>query len=409
MNQLAPKSMQLHIALTGRTNSGKSSLMNLIAGQDCSIISPLPGTTTDAVETTMELRPLGPVRLLDTAGTGDDTSLGQYRIARTMRVLDRADIMLLVVSSGYFGEPEKQLLSAAKTRGIPVIPVVNKCDAAYPDENFSAMLAGECGNPPLYCAGNGGVPRGEFLPLLKDALLAVCPDDFLNPPHLLGDLLRSGDTAVFIVPIDMQAPRGRLIMPQVQSIRDALDNDAAVMTVRENHYLEALENLRRRPALVVCDSQVLPLMIKNTPADIPCTTFSILMSRIKGDLASLAAGAQAISSLRSGNKVLIAEACTHHAGPADIGRVKIPRLLEKAAGGKLDITVCAGHDFQISGDFSLAVMCGCCMLNRRETLRRIERAAASGVPVTNYGMAIAAASGALDRVLEPFGSVLLRQ
>ena len=406
--ETAPRSMRLQIAVAGRTNSGKSSFMNLIAGQDVAITSPVPGTTTDVVEKAMELRPLGPVLFLDTAGIDDETTLGSRRIERSVRAFDRADVILLVTEAGVWGTAEERMLAAAKERKVSLIAVVNKIDRAAPSPEFIAKLKEATGFDPVCVSSTGGAAeRDRVLPLLKDALLAGCPDDFLEPPPLLGDLVKPGDTVILIVPVDIQAPKGRLILPQVQAVRDALDSDALCYVVKESDYARALGNLREKPALVVCDSQVVDLMVRETPPDVVCTTFSILFARLKGDMPVLAAGAGRIRSLKPGDRIFIAEACTHHSSDDDIGRVKIPRWLAKRVGGELDVTVGAGRDYPYDlSSYKLVIHCGSCMLNRRETLRRIETARRSGVPVTNYGMAISACHGVLERVLSPFPEAL---
>ena len=250
----APRSMRLQIAVAGRTNSGKSSFLNLIAGQDVAITSPVPGTTTDVVEKPMELRPLGPVLFLDTAGVDDETALGGRRVERSERAFNRADVLLLVTGAGVWGVPEENMLAAARDRKVSLIPVVNKIDEQPPAPEFLVMLKEKCGFEPLCVSSTGGAAERErVLPLLKDALLAACPEDFIQAPPLLGDLVRPGDTVVMIVPVDVQAPKGRLILPQVQAIRDALDHDCLALVVKETEFRKALEQLRTPPALVVCD------------------------------------------------------------------------------------------------------------------------------------------------------------
>ncbi len=395
----APDSISLCVAIFGRTNAGKSTLMNLIAGQQRSITSPVPGTTADSVTKAMELRPIGPVLFIDTAGLDDTGVLGAERIAAARKIYDRADVIILAVKSNQLGEAEEEIISAASERKIKTVPVITHADIEAPQRGFSAMLQDKTGTKPIVSDGN----RDRLLTALSGALLAAAPDDVFMPPPLLGDLVKPGDTVVLIVPIDKQAPAGRLIMPQVQTIRDAIDHGAIPVICRDSEYLETLNKLKNPPALVICDSQVADFMVKNTPEEILCTTFSILFSRLKGDIKAYAAGAEAIGSLKPGDRVLIAEGCTHHAADDDIGRVKIPRLLEKMAGGKLNVTVSSGHDFPADlSEYKLAVHCGGCMLNRRETLRRISLAVAAGVPITNYGMAISFCRKVFNRVMKPF-------
>lgn len=392
--ETTPKSLRLHIALFGRTNVGKSSFLNLIAGQEVSIVSEQPGTTTDVVEKTMELPPIGPVVFIDTAGLDDTTALGGKRIEKTGKVFDRADVILLICEGDQFGEFEKAVCDkAGKT---PVIKIANKSD----------LVRATCMSP-LQCNSTDLSSREKVLSQLKARLLDVCPEEFIQPPPLVGDLVKPGGIAVLIVPIDLQAPKGRLILPQVSTIRDALDNDAAALVVKEREYAHMLNQLKSPPDLVICDSQVVLKMIGDTPDSVPCTTFSILFARLKGDLPKLAAGAAAIDRLKDGDKVLIAESCSHHAAEDDIGRVKIPRWLRQYSGCELQIDLCAGRDFPDNlSEYSLVVQCGGCMHNRREILSRIEKCEAAGVPVTNYGLCISQTQGVLKRVLSPFPAAL---
>ena len=402
-----PKSLRLQIALFGRANVGKSSFLNLISGQDVAITSPVPGTTTDVVEKTMELLPLGPVVFLDTAGIDDVTELGAERVKRSMRVFNRADIAVVLCEAERWGTPEETILAEAKEHKIPVVAVVNKCDLREPDAAFLARLKEAGVKSAVAVSSVHREKRENYIADFKKALIENVPEDFIVTPPLIGDLVKPGGLVVLIVPIDLQAPKGRLILPQVQTIRDALDHDAAILTVKEDGYAKVLENLKNPPDLVVCDSQVVKRMVAETPAGIPCTTFSILLSRLKGDMLLMARGTAAIDALRPGDKVLIAEACSHHATKDDIGRVKIPRWLGQFAGEGLDVQVYAGRDYPENlSDFKLVIHCGGCMLNRREVLSRIQTAAKAGVPVTNYGMCISYVQGVLERVLTPFPAAL---
>jgi [FeFe] hydrogenase H-cluster maturation GTPase HydF len=391
-----PKSLRLHIALFGRTNVGKSSFLNLVAGQDVAIVSSQPGTTTDVVEKTMELLPIGPVVFLDTAGLDDPTSLGEKRIDKTKKVFDRADVILLLHEGSKVTEFEQSVEARAAGKQIPVIKIANKSDV-------SDLLDWS----DLSCNSTDLSSRDKVLGALKAELIAVCPDEFIQPPRLLGDLLPSGGLALLIIPIDLEAPKGRIILPQVQVIRDALDGDAATLIVKENRYREMLARLNRLPDLVVCDSQVVDRMVEETPPSVPCTTFSILFARLKGDLETFARGTAAIEQLRGGGKVLIAESCSHHAVEDDIGRVKIPQWLRQYVDAELDIDVFAGRDFPDNlSEYQLAVQCGGCMQNRREVLSRIEKCESAGVPITNYGLCISQTQGVLERVLSPFPAAL---
>ncbi|VGO14281.1 tRNA modification GTPase MnmE [Pontiella desulfatans] len=392
----APKSLRLHIALFGRTNVGKSSFLNLVAGQDVSIVSEQAGTTTDVVEKPMELLPIGPVVFLDTAGIDDTTALGEKRIDRTERVFDRADVILLLHEGCQTTDFEKSVEAKAAEKKIPVINVANKADLSNPsDPSF------------LRCNSTDLASRDHVLAALKAELLRVCPDEFITPPPLMGDLVKPGGLAMLVVPIDLQAPKGRLILPQVQTIRDALDNDAASLVCKEREYAHMLAILKQKPDVAICDSQMVLKMVADTPPEIPCTTFSILFARLKGDLRKFARGAAAIDKLEPGDKVLIAESCSHHALEDDIGRVKIPRWLRQYVGVDVRIDVYSGRDFPDNlSEYKLAVQCGGCMQNRREVLSRIEKCEAAGVPITNYGMCIAQTQGVLRRVLSPFPAAL---
>lgn len=398
--------MRLHIALFGRTNVGKSSLLNAVAGQDVSITSPVPGTTTDVVEKSMELLPLGPVVFLDTAGLGDETELGEARMERTRRVLNRADVVLLVCESGVFTQHEEEVVEQARGRKLPLIIVINKVDLVPPGDGFVKKLRLKADGV-LACAATDAEKRESLVNELKMLIGTVLSDEFRNPPPLVGDLLPPGGLAVLIIPIDLQAPKGRLILPQVQTIRDALDNDAAALVVKEREYTFMLDRLTQPPDLVICDSQVVLKMVADTPDDIPCTTFSILFARLKGDLQTLARGAAAIDNLQSGDRVLIAESCSHHALEDDIGRVKIPRWLRQYTGAALEMESCAGRDFPDNlAEYKLVIQCGGCMNNRAEMLSRLQRCAAAGVPITNYGLAISQTQGVLKRALSPFPAAL---
>lgn len=385
-----PRALRLHIGFFGRTNAGKSTLFNLFSGQDVSLISPVPGTTTDPVEKAMELYPVGPVQLIDTAGFFDAGILGRARESRSRKVLERTDLALLVLRE--WGEVESEILAALKEAKIPTILVVNGAEVSDLPENLPVLR--------VNAADPGS--RDRFLTEFKAAALPLLPEDFVTPPPVARQLVKPGDLVMLIVPIDIQAPRGRLILPQVQVIRDLLDGDSTCLVVKENRYAETLAKLKNLPDLVICDSQVVKFMIEQTPPEVPCTTFSILMAALKGDIAKLFAGAKKIFELKDGDQVLIAESCTHHATCEDIGRVKIPRLLARASGAKLKFTVVSGHDFPENlADFALIVHCGSCMFSRREFLARLARAELADVPITNYGMAISACTQVLDRVIAP--------
>ena len=402
MTAPTPKGLRLHIALFGRRNVGKSSLLNAVTRQQVSIVSPIAGTTTDPVEKPMELLPLGPVLFVDTAGIDDAGTLGEMRVQKTRQVLERADLGVVVAEAGKWGEFEEHLLAELADRKIPAIVVFNKADAAEPDP----VLWEQLGQRQLRRVRVSALKLtgiAEF----RQALLEAAPADFIDHPAILGDLVGPGEMAVLVVPIDKEAPRGRLILPQVQAIRDLLDNDAFCLVVKERELRSALERLKSPPRLVVIDSQAFLKVAADTPREVPLTSFSILMSRFKGDLTEQVQGALAIEHLRGGDRVLIAEACSHHPIGEDIGRVKIPRWLTQFVGGQLHFEHVQGHDFPSDlSSYSLVVHCGACMWNRREMLGRILRCQHAGVPVTNYGLAIAYSLGIFERALEPFPAAL---
>ena len=402
----APKSLRLQIGLFGRTNVGKSSFLNLVAGQDVAITSPVAGTTTDVVEKSMELLPLGPVVFLDTAGLDDRSVLAEARLRKTVRIFDRADVITLVVEPNTWTDYEERILEEAKKRETPLIVVVNKIDLAPPSADFIGEIHSKTSRV-ISCSGVDLDHRDPVVHQYKKFLIEVCPEDFLKPPPLVGDLLPEGGLAVLIVPIDLEAPKGRLILPQVQTIREALDFDASALVVKEMGYARSLSNLKTSPHLVICDSQVVLKMVSDTPEQIPCTTFSILFARNKGDLAELARGAAVIETLRPGDRILIAEACSHHAIEDDIGRVKIPRWVRQYVGGDLRIDVSSGRDYPENlKDYRLIIHCGGCMLTRREMLARIQKAREERVPITNYGLSISFSQGVIQRVLSPFPAAL---
>lgn len=397
-----PKANRLHVAIFGRTNVGKSSLLNYILGQDLAITSPEPGTTTDVVEKAAELLPLGPVLFLDTAGLDDTSSLAQLRIQKTEGVFNRADVILLVTEGETWSSYEEIVLQKAQQKQIPVISVVNKIDLVTPSSMFLEKLENLTGRVVTLSTRNE-TDRNTAIDLLKRYLIEAAPDDFMATPSLVADLLPPEGLVLLVIPIDMEAPKGRLILPEVQTIRDTLDHDAAALVVKEHQLAATLRNLRRLPDLAVCDSQAIRQVEAEVPMEVPCTTFSILFARQKGNLTAAAEGAAVITTLHPGDRILIAESCSHHPLQDDIGRAKIPRWLKEYVGGDLAIDVSAGRDYPKDLDqYRLVIHCGGCMLNRREMLSRIQKAKEAAVPITNYGMAISLTQGVLRRVLTPF-------
>ncbi len=400
--QDTPKGLRLHIGIFGKRNSGKSTLMNALIGQSVSIVSAHPGTTTDPVEKAYELAPLGAVVFIDTAGLDDEGELGALRVQKTRTVLERVDLALIVVDDGRVGTLERALIATLREQKTPFVVVFNKADLAQPDKAQLIDLAADNVESAVVCAA-----QGSGIDLLKEAMFRQAPESGLEDARLIGDLIGPGDVVVLVVPIDLGAPKGRLILPQVQTLRDILDSDATGMMVKERELPDALARLTAPPKLVVCDSQVVLKVAADTPREIPLTTFSILMARFKGDMIGLAEGAGAIQRLQPGDRVLISEACSHHALADDIGRVKIPRWLRQFAGGNLEIDVKSGRDFPDDlSPYSLIIQCGGCTVTRRQMLARQYRAIRQCVPMTNYGMAISVVQGVLDRSLHCFPAAL---
>ena len=397
-----PKSLRLHIAFFGRRNVGKSSLLNALTRQQVSIVSPVAGTTTDPVEKPMELLPLGPVLFIDTAGIDDTGDLGALRVQKTRKVLERTDLAVLVAETGAWGNFEEEILRKLSLHKTPVVVVFNKIDTAEPDAALVAKLSGE-----KIRVVRTSAARGMGILDLRQALLDSAPPDFIDSPAIVGDLVGPGQLVVLVVPIDKEAPKGRLIQPQVLAIRDLLDSDSYCLVVKERELRSALAQLKSPPKLVVTDSQAFLKVAADTPHNVPLTSFSILMSRFKGELLAQVQGTLAIENLRGGDRVLIAEACSHHPIGEDIGRVKIPRWLTQCTGEKLRIEHVQGRDFPADlADYKLVIHCGSCMWNRREMLSRILRCQQAGVPITNYGLTIAYSLGIFERALEPFPAAL---
>lgn len=389
-----PVANRLHIAIFGKRNAGKSSLINALTNQDIALVSETAGTTTDPVYKTMELLPIGPVVFIDTAGLDDEGDLGELRIKKTKAVMDKTDLGLLVVTSDSDLALEKEWLFELKKRNIKVLGVINKIDEKDIDiKPFEDMF-----KIPFVKVS---AKDKKNIETLKRAIFENAPMDF-ERSTIVGDIIKPKDSILLVAPQDIQAPKGRLILPQVQVLRDVLDAGAMACIVKDSELKESLENLSKID-LVITDSQVFKYVNETIPKDMPLTSFSILMARYKGELKTLIEGAYAIDSLKEGDKVLIAEACTHHPLEGDIGRQKLPKWLEDRAGEKLDITVRAGADFEEDlSKYRLIVHCGACMFNRKQMMSRILKAKELGVPITNYGIAIAYMNGILNRVVEVF-------
>lgn len=396
--QNTPRGMRLHIGIFGKRNAGKSSILNKLTKQDISIVSEIAGTTTDPVEKAMELLPLGPVLFVDTAGIDDEGSLGDLRIQKTRKIFDRVDVAIIVCDSPDWGSFEQSLYEEFKSRNIPMIAVFNKIDL-YTDTDKTKQQQQNIPLEPVLVSAKENTGIKE----LKEKIINSAPEEFLNAPSVVSDLVPAGEIAILVVPIDLEAPKGRLILPQVQTIRDLLDNDSMVMVAKERELKEALDRLKKPPALVITDSQAFLKVSADVPKEIKLTSFSILFARFKGELNEFVKGTLTIDKLKTGDKILICESCTHHAIGDDIGRIKIPRWLTQYVGGKLEFEHYAGHDFPENiKNYKLIIHCGACMTNRREILSRIMKANEAGVPITNYGLTIAYSLGIFERALEPF-------
>lgn len=386
-----PKSNRLHISIFGKTNAGKSSLINAITNQSLSVVSNVPGTTTDPVSKSMELLPLGPIVLVDTAGLDDTGSLGELRINKTKEVIDKTDLAVLVFDACNANlDNELEWYHDLKLKNIPVIGVINKIDLCKDNcnsikSNFDIPFIEISAKEKINISG------------LKKLIIENAPIDF-EMPTILGDIIKPKDKVVLVAPQDIQAPKGRLILPQVQVIRDILDNDGLALTVKDTELIDILEGLKEEPSLVITDSQMFKKVNALIPEHLRLTSFSILMARYKGDLDLLVKGAKTINNLKPNDKVLIAEACTHHALKGDIAREKLPHLLEKKVGGKLDIVNISGSDFPYNlSEYKLIIHCGACMFTRKQFLSRLEHTKEQNIPITNFGVALAELNGILDR------------
>ncbi|PRR78899.1 tRNA modification GTPase MnmE [Clostridium liquoris] len=393
------KGNRLHIAIFGKRNAGKSSIINALTNQQIAIVSDKAGTTTDPVYKAMELLPIGPVMMIDTAGLDDFGEVGELRIKKTKQVMDKTDLAILVFTSESEELTlEKRWYEELSSKNIPVIGVINKIDKLEVNEEY---FKGKFNIPFVKVSAK----ENTNIDKLKDTIIEKAPLNF-ERSTLVGDIINPKDVVLLVAPQDIQAPKGRLILPQVQTIRDILDKDAVVITVKDSELEYFINKLNFKPDLVITDSQVFKKVNEIVPKDIPLTSFSILMARYKGDLKSLIKGAKAIDSLKPGDKVLIAEACTHHALKGDIGREKIPNWLNEKAGGELQIKVSAGSDFPDDiKNYKLIIHCGACMFNRKQMMSRILKAKNYDVPITNYGIAIAHINGILKRVTEVFKDI----
>jgi [FeFe] hydrogenase H-cluster maturation GTPase HydF len=398
-----PSGSRLHISIFGRRNAGKSSLINALTNQQAAIVSPVAGTTTDPVTKAMEILPLGPVVITDTAGIDDEGDLGALRIEKTLRVIDRTDIAVLVLDPVHPPDTwEEELLARLRAGKRPVVAAITHADLPVNADAAQAWAAAQ----ELPTARVSTV-TGQGIEDVKRLLIAALPGA-VQQPSVLEGLVHPGDCVVLVTPIDKAAPKGRLILPQVMTIRDALDHDAHAVVTKERELRMVLAGLTAPPRLVVTDSQAVLKAAADTPDDVPFTTFSILMARMKGDLEQLVRGVRAVERLGPGARVLVAEACTHQCQADDIGKVQIPRWLRQQVGGDLTFTYCAGAEFPADlAEYSLVIHCGGCMINRQEMLARGLRAEAACVPMVNYGVFLSYTHGVLERALRPFPAIHL--
>ena len=397
-----PNANRLHIALFGKRNSGKSSLINALTGQDTALVSDTPGTTTDSVQKAMEIHGIGPCLFIDTPGFDDEGELGNRRIERTWKAVEKTDIALLLCAGGgsaeETGEPdfteELHWLEQLKAKNIPTILLINKADIRKNTASLAIRIKETFGSQPIPVSAK----EKTGVELIRQAILEKLPEDF-DHQSITGSLVTEGDLVLLVMPQDIQAPKGRLILPQVQTIRELLDKKCLIMSCTTDKLRETLQALSRPPKLIITDSQVFKTVYEQKPEESRLTSFSVLFAGYKGDIRYYVKSASAIGSLTESSRVLIAEACTHAPLSEDIGRVKLPHLLRKRIGEKLSIDIVAGTDFpQDLTPYSLVIHCGACMFNRKYVLSRIERARLQNVPMTNYGVAIAFLNGILNQI-----------
>ena len=397
-----PNANRLHIALFGKRNSGKSSLINALTGQDTALVSDTPGTTTDPVQKAMEIHGIGPCLFIDTPGFDDEGELGNRRIERTWKAVEKTDIALLLCAGGSSaeetGEPdfteELHWLEQLKAKNIPTILLINKADIRKNTTSLAIRIKETFGSQPIPVSAK----EKTGIELIRQAILEKLPEDF-DQQSITGSLVTEGDLVLLVMPQDIQAPKGRLILPQVQTMRELLDKKCLIMSCTTDKLRETLQALSRPPKLIITDSQVFKIVYEQKPEESRLTSFSVIFAGYKGDIRYYVKSASAIGSLTESSRVLIAEACTHAPLSEDIGRVKLPHLLRKRIGEKLSIDIVTGTDFpQDLTPYSLVIHCGACMFNRKYVLSRIERARLQNVPMTNYGVAIAFLNGILNQI-----------
>lgn len=389
-----------HIGIFGRRNFGKSSLINALTGQDVAIVSPQPGTTTDPVKKSIEIAGIGPAILIDTAGIDDVGDLGAMRVDKAMQIMKIVDLALVVLNNNNLGEFELRLIDDLYELGIPYLFIHTKSDLFPLETNFQNQLSEKYKAPVISFNSVDPVNRNELMEIIGETM----PQTAWRKQSLLGDLVSYGNIVMLITPIDTEAPEGRLILPQVQAIRDLLDNDCVTIVIKEREVDDFLRKTGIKPALVICDTSVILKADASVPSDIPLTGFSILLARFKGEFESYLQGTPEINNLKNGDRVLMLESCTHHVSCDDIGRVKIPRWMSSFTGKELSFDVVNGlnHLDRPISDYALVVQCGGCMITRKQLVNRLKPAIEAGIPVTNYGMAIAWIQGVYERAIKPF-------
>ncbi len=392
------KDRQPHIGIFGRRNYGKSTLINLLAGQEVAIVSDVAGTTTDPVKKSFEITGFGPVILIDTAGYDDEGELGQKRIEKTEKSVKLIDLAILLVSNLVFDDKENAIIKSFKDHDVPFIVIYSKSDLTLPNDEFKSIIQ-NIGSSDFIIFNN----TQDITPIVK-SIKKTIPESAYTNPSLLGDIVKHGDIVLLITPIDIEAPEGRLILPQVQAIRDIIDNDAVCIVLKEREVDAFLHKTKIKPALAITDSQVFLKADASIPKDIPLTSFSIMLARFKGDFANYLNGTPEISNLQEGDNVLLLESCTHHVSCNDIGRSKIPRWISNFTGKQHHFDVVSGFDNlpQPIENFSLVIQCGGCVISRKQLINRLKPALDAGIPVTNYGMAIAYVLGIYQRAVAPF-------
>ncbi|NVO03270.1 MAG: [FeFe] hydrogenase H-cluster maturation GTPase HydF [Bacteroidetes bacterium] len=389
-----------HIGIFGRRNNGKSSLINSLSEQDLAIVSEVAGTTTDPVKKSMEIHGIGPVILIDTAGIDDVGELGEKRVAKTLEILKIVDIAIIVITGNVFAEPERKLIEELNTFEIPFFVVHNKSDVEGLSNHIKNLIENAYSTKVVDFSCQEKSNKNELLLTIKKFI----PESAYQSKSLIGDLLSYGDSVLLITPIDIEAPEGRMILPQVQVIRDVLDNDCIVTILKEREVDSYYKIMSPKPKLVITDSQIFLKADASIPKDVPLTSFSIILAKHKGDFINYLKGTPHLSKLMDGDKVLILESCTHHSSCDDIGRVKIPRWLSNFTGKNLEFEVVAGLNKlpQDIHQYSMVIQCGGCMLTRKQIVNRLKPAIEAGIPVTNYGMAIAYIHGIYGRAIAPF-------